>query len=153
MNAPSTAREVLILEALGEAARLIQQVEDLVPTLEQSRESLTQARIVLAQELRSFEQRLSTLTERARADTVMHIVARTDEAARRSIDDQRRAMADAARLAFGAELGATGLRLQGAVETLLRQQTGRWERWLTHVAVAAGVAMLTWALTALARGC
>ena len=43
---------------------------------------------------------------------VKHILARTEEAARQSADLQSRAMADAARVAFGADLGATLQRLQ-----------------------------------------
>ena len=41
-----------------------------------------------------------------------HILTRTEEAARQSADLQSRAMADAARVAFGADLGATLQRLQ-----------------------------------------
>ncbi|MEO8806656.1 MAG: hypothetical protein ABI433_11275 [Burkholderiaceae bacterium] len=73
-----------------------------------------------------------------------HVLARTDEAARRSIDLQGRAMADAARVAFGGELGAALQRLQAALRPLIERQDRHWDRWLTHAAAAASASAVTW---------
>jgi hypothetical protein len=51
-------------------------------------------------------------------------------------------MADAARVAFGADLGATLQRLQ-ALQT---RPAHRWEPWLTHAAAAATASAATWTL-------
>jgi len=142
MTHPSTTREALIVEALGEAEKLIRQVEALAPALDQSRQALADAHSGLAGQLAAFEAQVLALTEKAKVQAVKHILARTDEAARRSIELQSRAMADAARVAFGADLGAAMQRLQS-----LHERPGRrWEQWLTHAAAAATASAATWTL-------
>ena len=91
----------------------------------------------------AFEAHVLALTEKSKVVAVKHILARTGDAARQSADLQSRAMADAARVAFGAELGAALQRRQS-----LHERPGRrWEQWLTHAAAAAiasaGTLMLT----------
>ena len=142
MTHPSTTREALIVEALGEAEKLIRQVEALAPALDQSRQALADAHSGLAGQLAAFEAQVVALTEKAKVQAVKHILARTDEAARRSIELQSRAMADAARVAFGADLGAAMQRLQ----TLHQRPGRRWEQWLTHAAAAATASAATWTL-------
>ena len=146
MTQPTTAREALIVEALGEAAKLIRQVEALAPVLDESRQALADAHSGLADQLTAFEAQVSALTEKAKVQVVKHILARIDEAARRSIELQGRAMADAARVAFGAELGVMLQRLQSALQALIERPERRWERWLTHAAAAATASAATWAL-------
>jgi hypothetical protein len=87
-----------------------------------------------------------SLTEKAKVQAVKHILLRTDEAARRSIELQGRAMADAARVAFGGEFGATLQRLQSALQAPIERPDRRWERWLTHAAAAATASAVTWTL-------
>ena len=147
MTPPTTAREALIVEALGEAATLIRQVEALAPTLDESRQALTDAHSGLADQLAAFTVQIAALTEKAKVQAVKHILVRTDEAARRSIELQGRAMADAARVAFGVELGVTLQRLQSTLQLLIERPDRHWERWLTHAAAAATAAAVTWALT------
>jgi len=133
MTHPNTTREVLIVEALGEAAKLIRQVEALAPALDESRQALADAHSGLAGQLAAFEAHVLALTEKSKVVAVKHILARTEEAARRSADLQSRAMADAARVAFGAELGVALQRLK----SLHQGKERRWEWWLTHAAAAA----------------
>jgi hypothetical protein len=146
MKPPSTTREALIVEALGEAAKLIRQVEALAPRLDESRQALADAYSGLADQLTAFEAQVLALSEKAKVQTVKHILARTDEAARRSVDLQARAMADAARVAFGGQLGATLQRLQSALQPLIEKRGRRWERWLTHAAAAVTASAATWVL-------
>jgi len=146
MADPTTLREALIVEALGDAAKLIRKVEALAPALDQSRQALADAHSGLADQLAAFESQVAALTEKAKVQAVKHILARTDEAARRSVDLQGRAMADAARVAFGAELGATMQRLQSALQPLIERPQRRWETWLTHAAAAATASAATWTL-------
>ena len=148
MMPPNTTREVLIVEALGEAARLIRQVEALAPVLDESRQALADAHSGLVGQLAAFEAHVLALTEKSKVVAVKHILARTEEAARQSAELHSRAMADAARVAFGAEIGAALQRLKSLHERLER----RWEPWLTHAATAAtasaGTLMLTLTLWA-----
>lgn len=142
MTQPSTTREALIVEALDEAAKLIRQVEALAPALDESRQALADAHSALAVQLAAFEREVAGLTEKAKVQAVKHILARSDEAAKRSIELQSRAMADAARVAFGSELGAALQRLQ----SLHARPGRRWEPWLTHAAAAATASAATWTL-------
>jgi hypothetical protein len=147
MSLPTTAREALILEAIGEVAQLLQRVEALKPALDESCRALMQASKALRDDVTIFARQLEVITESAKTQTVRHMAARTDEATRRSIDLQSRAMADAARVAFGAELGATMQRLQTTLQPLLEERQRRWECWLTHAAAAAVSSAATWSMT------
>lgn len=147
MTHPNTTREALLVEALGEAAKLMRQVEALAPALDQSRQALADAHSGLAGQLAAFETQVLALTEKAKVQAVKHILARTDEAARRSVEAQGRAMADAARVAFGAELGATMERLQSAIRPPVARPATRWEHWLTYAATAAVASSCTWVVT------
>jgi hypothetical protein len=146
MTSPTTAREALIVEAVGDAARLIRSVEALAPMLDQTCQALLQANTNLHETLAGFEHRMAAITESAKSRTVQHLAVRVDEAARRSIEQQSRAMADAARVAFDAELGATLRRLQSALQPLIERRERHWETWLTHAATAASASAGTWAL-------
>lgn len=89
--------------------------------------------------------RMAAITEHAKAKTLQHLAARTDEATRRTIEQQTRAMADAARQAFGTEIGRTVERLHAVLKPLIERAGPRWEQWLTHaaaVAVGAAVTMV-----------
>jgi hypothetical protein len=158
MTHPSTVREALIAEALGEAAKLLQQVEALASAIEESRQALADAHRGLADQLAAFEAQVIALSEKAKVQVVKHILTRADEAARRSADLQSRAMADAARLAFSAELGTTMQRLQLGVQSVvqsavqsalqppLKRPLWRWQQGLTHLAVATTASGTTWGL-------
>ena len=146
MNSPATAREALIVEAIGEVAKLLQDVEALAPVLNNSCRALQEANTSLRDELASFERRIAAIAENAKTQTVKYIATRAGEAAGRSVDQQSRAMADAARVAFGAELGATMQRLQTTLQPLLKRREPPWDQWLTHVAAAAVGSATTWTL-------
>ena len=146
MNAPGSVREALIAEAIGDLARLIDQTQALQPAMAESRQALVDAHAQFADQLASFQAQVVALTEKAKVQAVKHILARTDEAARRSVESQRRAMADAARVAFGAEFGATLQRLQTSIQPLFERPGRRWEPWLTHAAAAATASAATWTL-------
>jgi hypothetical protein len=139
MSHPSNAREALIAEVIGDVAALIKRVEAVAP-------AMNEASAKLRDDLAAFERRMAATTENAKTQTVRHMAARADEAARQSIDQQSRAMADAARVAFGAELGATMQRLQTTLRPLLDRRERPWERWMTHAAAAAVASAATWVL-------
>jgi hypothetical protein len=146
VNDPVTAREALIIEAIGDAANLIESMERLTPELQEIGREIDRAGAGLRESLVRFEAQVLALTEKAKVQAVKHILARTDEAARRSIELQGRAMADAARVAFGAEIGASMQGLQSALQPLHERPERRWERWLTHAAAAATASAATWTL-------
>lgn len=146
MSEVSTAREALIAEVIGDVAKLAAKVEALRLALVDTCQALERADAGLRRDLEGFERRTVAITEHAKAMTARYIATRADEAAGRSIERQSRAMADAARVAFGVELGGTMQRLQAQLRPLLEERTGRWQRWLTHAAAAAGGAAIMWVL-------
>ena len=78
MSHPSTAREALIVEAIGDVARLIERVEAVGPVVEESCRALQLASMTLRDELAGFERRMAAITEHAKTQTVKHIAhART----------------------------------------------------------------------------
>jgi hypothetical protein len=143
---PVAAREALMIEAIGEAGNLIESVRRLTPVLQDIGREITQADASLRENLAAFEGRMAAITENAKTRTVQHLALRADEATRRSIELQSRAMADAARVAFGAELGATLQRLQSTLQPLIERSQRPWEGWLTHLAAVAAASAATWFL-------
>jgi hypothetical protein len=152
MKAPSTTREALIVEALGDAAKLIRQVEALKPALNQSRQAMADAHMGLARQLAAFEAQVVTLTERAKVQTAKHIIARTEEAARRSIELQRQAMVEAARVALGTELGAALQQIRSSLQPPAQRPEPWWEPWLTYAAVASAASAFTCSATIFLSG-
>jgi hypothetical protein len=151
MSGPSTAREALLIEALGDVAALLDRVEAVAPALDASRGALIQASTDLAGQVAAFESRMAAITENAKVQAVRHIARRTDEIARGSAETQTRAMEEAARMLFRTELGPALQRLALPLQHLadLAQRGARpWQHWLTHAATAVGASALTWALAA-----
>jgi hypothetical protein len=146
MMYPSTAREAILVEALGEAAKVFRQGEALVPALDAARQALEEAHSGLAGQLAAFDAHVIALAEKTKVQAVKHILARTDEATHRSVELQARAMADAARVAFGGEIGAALQRLQPAEQKRTERPERPWEPWLTHAAAAAVGSAATWIL-------
>ena len=148
MNRPGTAREALIAEAIGDLAHLLDRAEALQPAMLESCQALVGAHVQLADQLAAFEAHVAALTEKAKVQAVKHILARTDEAARRSVDTQTRAMAEAAQTLFKTEIGPALQRLAMPLQHLVQRVDRPWEQWLTHAATAAVASACTWILAA-----
>jgi methionyl-tRNA synthetase len=152
---PSTAREALIAEALGDIARLLDRVEALTPAMEVTRKNLAQANVELAQQLTAFEDRVATTLEQGKTKTVEHITRHVEQTTRQSLAQQTQAMTDSARAIFNTEAGTTLHRVMASLQALaerLEQVQRPWQHWLTHAATAAVAAALatlaTYAVTA-----
>lgn len=151
MNHPGSAREVLIAEALGDLARLLERAEALQSAMLESRQALLDAHAQLADQLATFEIRVAALMEKAKVQAVKHILARTDQAARQSVQVQTRAMSEAAQAVFKAEIDPALKRLAAPLRQLVQradQPWGRWHFWLAHAVTAAVASSVSWALAA-----
>jgi hypothetical protein len=144
MNRPTSAREALIVEALGDVALLLDRVDSLTSSMEVGRLALANANAELAERLKAFELAMSSVAQQAKVKAVEHIVRRTSEATRLSIEVQTRAMSEAARQVFTAQFDSTLARLTASVQQLIQRVDRPWELWLTHVATAIAPAVLTW---------
>ncbi len=143
---PSTAREALIVEVIGDVAGLLDRVEALMPALDTSRQAASDAAAQLAAGLEALEGRMAAVTETARTQVVKHIVRRTEEAARRAQEIQSGAIAEAAREVFRGEVERSLQHLATAVQAASLRTPPAWEAWLTHAATAVMASAATWVL-------
>lgn len=144
---PATAREALIVEAIGDLAKLLDRSEDVQRELVESRRDLTQASTLLANQVAAFGVQMTAVTENAKVRVVQHIVARTDEAAGRTLETQTRAMTDAAQKLFRTEVGPTLQRMAAPLQQLAERLDRPWTGWLTHAATAVCASAITLLLT------
>jgi hypothetical protein len=144
MNGPSTAREALIVEALGDVASLLDRIESLTASMEVGRLALVNASAELDGRLRAFETGTAALTQQVQARVIEHILKRTGKATTQSIEAQSRAMSSAARLAFSAQVDSNLTRLNNFLHEFLQRVDRPWDLWLTHAATAVVSAAITW---------
>ena len=144
MSQPTSAREALIVEALGEVALLLDRTESLTASLEVGRLALANASAELSDRMKLWEVGTEKLAQQVQAKAVEHIVRRTGKAASDSIELQARAMNAAARLAFSAEVDSNLARLTRSLQQDLHRVDRPWDLWLTHAATAAVSAAFTW---------
>ena len=144
MNGPSTAREALVVEALGEVASLLDRIEALTSSMEAGRLALADASAELGARLESFEAGMAAISLKVQASAAEQLVRRAVKASSDSIDAQTRAMSVAARLAFSAQVDSTLARLTASLQQVLQRVDRPWDLWLTHAATAAASAAVTW---------
>ncbi|RQO59365.1 hypothetical protein DBR47_12015 [Paucibacter sp. KBW04] len=154
MNPPSTAREALIVEMIGDMAALADRVEALIPELEKSRKSMADVNKKVCAEVKAIESRMDAIMGQVRIEISKDLTRQTSEAARKAIAIQNQAIEEAARTALGVEIRPTlqelltplrQLAYQVHEHQLLKQQ---WLRWLRHVATASTASALTWVAAA-----
>lgn len=146
MNRPTTAREALLAEALGDLAELLDRAEALPPALHESRQALVESQARLSEQLAAFDAHVIALSNTVKTQAVKHILTRTEEAARRSAEAQTRAMADAAQALFKEQLEPTLQQLAMPLRNLVQRLDRPWEQWLTYAATAAVASAATWVL-------
>ena len=153
MSEPRTSREALIAEALGDLARLLDQIQALVPAMLESRQAMVDAHGRLADQAAdqtsAFDGHVAQFIDKAKTHVVKHIAQQADESARRSIDQQVKAMEDAAHGLFLKEIGPEIRRLSLPLQRLydvVQSSANPWTSWLTHAATATVAALVTWML-------
>ena len=151
MNEPVSAREALLIEAIGEADNLMQALDTLTPALRNGCHELSEALAALRKELAAFEARITAITDQAKKQMVQHMAVHADDAVRRLAARNGQLMADAARIAIGAELGATLQRWQAVMQPLIERAARPWESWLGYAATLSTGTLLGW-LLAVATG-
>lgn len=150
----ATAREALIIEAIGEVARLIRQVDALAPDMQETCHALHRADAKLHDTLAGFEARLAAISERAKTQTVQQLEMQMNAAAQQVAVRLCGALAAAAQQAFQDQVGSTVKwqhvvleDLKALLERLAKQRAERWIPWATHATALLFGAMLTlWVL-------
>jgi beta-glucosidase-like glycosyl hydrolase len=137
MSTPSSAREALIAELMGEVSSLLDRVDALVPALNATCDILHRARTDVDARAAQAERSIAALTEAAKTNAVRHIARRTEELARCSAETQTSAM-QVARQVLRTELAhALGQ---------LKLMFGFRRQWWSHAATAASSSLVTAAL-------
>jgi hypothetical protein len=138
MSPPSSAREALIVELMGEVSALLDRVDALVLTLNTTCDAVNLASANLEARATQVEVRLASLTEAAKSQAVRHIARRTQELAQRLAENQTKAMHMAAQAAFRTELAPA----LGQLKPMLSVRN----QWWSHAATAACSSLVTAAL-------
>ena len=131
----ATAREALIVEVIGDVAKLIDRVEALTPVMDASQKRLVAAAIRLGGDLEPFKARLAQVVTQTENAAVEHVRRCTAQIAAESMRKQRQAMDDAARAIVEREIGPPLRQLASTLQTLVeRTRRPQWATWATYAA-------------------
>lgn len=138
MTEPTSAREALLAEVIGEVAMLLKRVDALVPVLEATRTALVEASTKLDVHAAAAEGRIAAFTQASATHAVKHIARRTDEMARGAVEVQARAMEASARELFRREVTPALQRLGE-----IAGNASHWARWWAYAGTAALASVIT----------
>jgi len=143
MTSPSSAREALIVEALGDVARLLDRVEALTLSADSTRIALECASAQLTRDLASLGTDIQVIAHQAKVGVVEHVLKRVNKAAGDVMAAQAQAMASAARLAFSEQADSNLARLTKLLGQVPYRVDRPWETWMAHVATAVASSLVT----------
>lgn len=146
MSVPSSAREALIAETLGEMAAILERVEAVKPMLAEACAAVAQASASLAAQAAAMEARVTTVADVAAAHSVKHITRRADELLRASAEVETRSMEIAARKLFRDELAPVLQRLSRALASSEGPRNVLIRTAFSYGAAAIIASALTWSL-------
>ena len=130
MTGPTTAREALIAEALGELGRLLRRQEALLPLLDAANATLVDAQAQLEVKLSLLDTQVNAMAERLKVHAMKAMIARVDDAGRQLASTHAEAFGQAAR-------GILRSDLIPRLRRVVNETDRPWHRWMTHAAVAA----------------
>ena len=104
MNSPRTAREALIAEMLGDLDLLLARVEALPALLvATAEERFTSTVTALDNAGDKYRMAITAFTEQAKTDLAEYLDRKTIEVSSKTVEEQRAAIQEAARMAFRSE--------------------------------------------------
>jgi hypothetical protein len=134
---PSTAREALVAELLGEVAELLDRVESTTAKMNDARDALMEAAKDLSSRVEPFQAQLAAAGDQVKLHAVRYVGAKTAELAVDSLRQQKQAMTESARAIAATEIAKPMCELAGTLSNLVDRTQRPWETWLTHAATAA----------------
>lgn len=146
MTRATDSREVLIAEALGDFGKLLDRIDAVRPALNQTRDELEFTATRLLDSVEPFQGRVLAMGRETQDKAVAHIAEQATLAARKTFDEQVRAMQTSARSIFQDEVGPPLRRLQGELQNAIKEAHRPWDLWWTHAATAVTAASCTWML-------
>lgn len=139
------ARELLLIEAVGDVVKLLDRVETLTCKLDAASAEAQHASDTLRAQAASMDARMAMLAEATKTHVLKHIAQRTDEMTRSAAGQQSRTMEALARTLFETGLRDALLRLGQFIDTRIAQRDLRGSLW-THAATAVVAAAATYVL-------
>lgn len=146
MIQPVSAREALIVEAIGELQLLLDRLEAVAPALESASKELGDVSAGLAGQANAIETRIAACADAATALAVKHVARQAHEIARTASCAETQAMQAAGRALFQAELGPALHRLAGSIDTVQRRASMWQTGWGAIAITAVTTSALTWVL-------
>lgn len=140
MSGPRTTREALIAELLGDLDGLLARVEALPALVDSAEGKLSGTVAALDDAGDKFRLAVTAFTEQAKADLAEYLDLKTAQAAQtaaKTVEEQRAALQEAARMAFRSEASdkaaSLGIALGEAAKELRRSM---WSRLMEHAITA-----------------
>jgi len=147
MAAPNTAREALIAEMLGDLDSIIQRAERLPAMVDAAEGKLTATAKALESAGDKYRLAVTAFNEEAKAELSEYLDRKTAQAVAKTLEENKAAMQDAARLAFRSEASEKaanlGIILADAAKIFRRSM---WSRVLEHAITAMIASAITAAL-------
>ena len=125
MNRPAMAREMLLAEAIGDLALVLDRLDRLLPAHERATEALVKAHTDLDARTDDFKRSIISFTDQAKAHTAKHIAHHVVEASRVAREAQTQAwgLPSHRGATHGAEIGPTCRQPRRTEERLRRSTT------------------------------
>ena len=140
MTGPRTTREALIAELLGDVDGLLARVEALPAMVTAAEDKMTGTAKALEDAGDKYRLAVTAFTEQAKADLSEYLDMKTGQAglvAAKTVEEQRAALQEAARLAFRSEASdkaaSLGVVLSEAAKDFRRSM---WTRMIEHAVTA-----------------
>jgi hypothetical protein len=147
MNGPRTTREALIAEVLGDLDALLARVEALPAVVAAAEEKLIGTVTALNDAGDKYRMAVTAFNEQAKADLTEYLDLKAAQVSAKTVEEQRAALQEVARLAFRSEASdkaaSLGLVLGEAAKEFRRSVWSRlWEHAITAVLASSFTAGL-----------
>jgi hypothetical protein len=142
MNSPRTTREALIAEMLGDLDLLLARVEALPALIATAEERLTSTVTALDNAGDKYRMAITAFTEQAKTELAEYLDRKTIEVSSKTVEEQRAAIQEAARVAFRSEASDKaanlGLVLGEAAKEFRRSMWSRLMEYAITALIASG---------------
>lgn len=137
MAAPGTAREALIAEILGDLGALLARVEALPALVRAADERLMETARILDSASDKYRMTVTAFNEQAKLDLAEYLNHKAAAMASMTVEEQRAAMQEAARMAFRSEASEKSADLGKVLGDAARAfRRSRWSRLVEHAVTA-----------------
>lgn len=137
MNAPRTTREALIAEMLGDLDTLLDRVEALPALVATAEEKLSNTVTALDNAGDKYRMAVTAFNEQAKADLTEYLDRIAVEISSKTVEEQRAAIQEAARMAFRSEASDKAANLGKVLSEATKDfRQSMWSRLVEHAITA-----------------